>query len=205
MILFSCSKSSETTEIEMIENPTAVSLIFPYENSLCNQGTNITEFESTVLFEWEESENTDNYVLSLKNLLSGNTTTHETTNTEITIVIERGTPYEWHVVSESYSTSETAQSPKWRFYNADDGIQTYAPFPAEIVYPMMAEIINTTENEIYLEWIGSDVDNDIVGYDIYFDTAEQPSIFVNDHSSNILNNVSFTLKSYYQELKADYH
>ncbi|WP_297707148.1 hypothetical protein [uncultured Eudoraea sp.] len=197
MMLIGCSNSGDDNDTEPVLNPTAVTLVFPYEDSLCNEGTNVTETESTVLFEWQPSDHTDTYALQLKNLSSGITTSHDTSNTELAIVISRATPYEWYVISQSNTVGETAQSQTWKFYNAGEGVQTYAPFPAEIIYPLMAQIISTTESQIYLKWKGTDVDDDIIGYDVYFGTTEQPDIFVSGHDSGILNDVPVATNTIY--------
>ena len=194
---FACSKSSDTSDVEEIKNPTSVNLIFPHENSLCNEGTNLTLVESTVLFEWHASDNTDNYVLNLKNLSTGISTNQQSTSTEISIVISRETPYEWYVISQSNSVNETAKSTIWQFYNAGEGVQSYAPFPAEIVFPLMAETINTTASEITLDWIGSDVDDDIIGYDIYIGTTNTPNVYLNDVVESTINNFPITFDTIY--------
>jgi hypothetical protein len=96
-----------------------------------------------------------------------------------------------------YSVSETAQSSTWRFYNAGDAVESYAPFPAEIISPTMAESISTSDNVITLDWIGSDIDDDIIGYDVYFGTSTTPEIIESDLNESILNNVSIVSNTIY--------
>lgn len=182
-LYYACSTdSSSNNTTDQSNTPSSVNLIFPYNNSLCNEGTNVTATQSTVLFEWGAGENTDSYSLQLKNITTGNSTSHQTTNTQIAVVLDRATQYTWYVVSQSNNVSETAQSEVWQFYNAGLGTQNYVPFPAQILSPTMAEIISTTSNEISLEWRGSDLDDDIVGYDVYFGTENPPNIYANDQA-----------------------
>ncbi|MEH6538091.1 MAG: hypothetical protein V7719_16945 [Psychroserpens sp.] len=179
--LYGCGTDSPGSDDPIASNdPTRANLVFPYQGSLCNEGTNVTPTESTVLFEWSPSGNTDNYVLNLKNLTTGNQSTYQTAASEMSVVLNRATPYEWYIVSESNQVSATAQSDVWQFYNAGEATQNYAPFPAEIISPLMAETINTTSNEITLDWNGNDVDDDIVGYDVYFGTDNPPAMFTSD-------------------------
>ena len=182
LLQYGCSSNndSDTMETDVLNNPSSARLIFPHENSLCNEGTNITDTESTILFEWWASNNTDSYNLTLKNLTTGVISNHPTSSNEIPIVLTRATPYEWYVISESNQVVTTAQSSIWQFYNTGEGIQTCPPFPAEIISPYMAETIITTANEVMLEWSGDDCDNDIVGYDVYFGTDNPPTIFISD-------------------------
>lgn len=194
----SCSSdSSSNSEQIATNNPSIVELKFPYENSLCNVGTNITPNQSTVLFEWEIGENTDSYTLNLKNLTTGIINTYQSTTNKISIDIARGTPFEWYIISNSKLVTTTAMSNTWRFYNTNDGIKSYAPFPAEIVTPKMAEIINPTKTTITLDWNGNDIDNDIVQYDVYFGTTKTPSIISSGLNLSIMNNVSIAPNTIY--------
>ena len=197
LIGLGCSTNSDSDNVEVIKNPSSVKLVYPHENSLCNEGTNLTPLESTVLFEWKSSNNTDNYELELKNLSSGVVTNHQTINTEISVVIKRATPYEWFVISHSNSSSIAAKSSTWKFYNAGEGVQSYAPFPAEIVFPLMAETISVNDNIVDLEWTGNDVDNDIINYDVYFGTTQEPSLLQSEYEESSLNNVSVESNTIY--------
>ncbi len=194
-IILGCSDDNSFPDLPKI--PSVTKLIFPYESSVCNVGTNITANESTVLFEWEEGVYTDNYELKLRNLETNDLTSHYSSDPEISIVLKRGTPYEWFVISTSNSVIDTAQSATWKFYNAGEAIESYAPFPAEIISPTMAETITTTASELTLDWNGSDVDDDIVGYDVYFGTSTSPEIIQNDITESILNNVSISFNTIY--------
>lgn len=187
-LLHGCSKDKSAPPLP--QSPTPVQLVFPYENYLCNIGTDITATESTVLFEWEEAENTDQYELILNNVTTGNITSHQTSDLKIPIVLDRNTPFKWYVISKSSAVTDTAQSATWKFFNAGAATESYAPFPAEIVSPAMAATIATTANVIALDWNGSDVDNDIIGYDVYFGTSASPPIIETDVEESILNDVS---------------
>jgi len=184
LILLGCKQDEEP--VLNLTDPTAAQLIFPYENSECNEGTNITATESTVLFEWEIAENTDSYDLILKDLSSSQEVTYKSPENQISIVLLRATPYAWYVVSQSNTVSAVAESETWKFYNAGDGVLSYAPFPAEIISPAMAEIITSSSGEITLDWDGSDVDNDIIGYDLYFGTSDPPAILSSDLQESML-------------------
>jgi len=193
--LVACNKDDSFPELPKV--PSAVKLVFPFESSVCNEGAYISPTESTVLFEWEEGLYTDRYELILRNLETNEISSHLVDNTEIPIVLKRGIPYEWYIISTSNSVFETAQSSLWRFYNAAEAIKSYAPFPAEIISPFMSETISTTSNEITLDWNGNDVDDDIVSYDVYLGTSSTPDIIQNDHTESILNNVPISSSTIY--------
>lgn len=166
-----------------IDPLTGVQLVFPNDNALCNEGTNLTPTESTVFFEWTPNSNAEIYTLTMENLTTGTIAEYETSEFILSVTIQRAEAYRWFV---NYNYQEQIQeSAIWNFYNAGPGVQTYAPFPAEIVSPIMAENITAT-NLVTLEWSGSDVDNDIVAYDVYFGTNSEPSINTTDISANEL-------------------
>ena len=155
--------------------PSSATLVFPEDDSECNEGEIISDTQSRVLFQWNASQNTDSYQVNLTNLNTNSTALTNSTTNEVEITLLRGVPYEWFVVSRANGTAETASSPVWRFYNAGPGITNYAPFPAEAVSPGRGATISATAT-VTLEWTGSDIDNDIVSYTLYFGTADPPAL-----------------------------
>ena len=191
---YGCDKDS--TDPDIINNPSIVTLVFPFENSLCNVGTDVTPTESTVLFEWQASANTNSYTLVVKNISTGDSASHQTTNTELAVTIARATQHQWYVISNALP--QTAQSAKWSFYNAGEGVQSYAPFPASNMNPPFAVTLATTSQSfVDLSWVGSDIDNDIEGYDVYFGTTTSPEIYVNDQSESQVDNVPIEANTIY--------
>ncbi|MBO3116742.1 hypothetical protein J4050_08290 [Winogradskyella sp. DF17] len=187
-LLFACSKSSDGDENQNgngngQDAPNGVQLVFPFENSLCNEGINLTPTESTVLFEWEPNTNADVYTLTVENLATNSISQFDTVDFIFPVVINRAAPYRWSV--EYNHQGETKQSALWNFYNAGLGIQNYTPFPAEIVSPAMAQTIPST-NSLTLEWNGSDLDDDIVNYDVYLGIENPPSVNATDVNVNQL-------------------
>lgn len=176
-LLFNCSSGGNDggiTPPPPVQAPSAAVLTFPDNNQECNQGVEVNASQSTVTFTWNVSANTDSYDIIVKNLDSGTSTTLSSNTNEKAITINKATPYSWYVVSKSTSSTQTAQSATWKFYNAGDGVQSYAPFPAELIAPTMGANLSGVSN-VTLEWSGSDVDNDISGYDIYIDTVSPPT------------------------------
>ncbi|MCL6295299.1 hypothetical protein [Jejuia spongiicola] len=194
LIYISCSGGGSDDSgpgVPVPKNPASAILVYPEQNSECTTGTNVTTTNSTVEFEWNVSANTDTYELSLKNLELGSTTTHNATTNKISIELLKGTPYSWFIVSKSNSVDNTAQSQTWKFYNAGEGTVSYAPFPAEVVAPVNNVNVATTD-KVTLDWNGSDVDNDISVYDIYFGTTTTPPSFKTDHPESSLVDVAVT-------------
>ena len=132
----------------------------------------------------------------LKNLNTQSTTSHSSLTNELAIAIQKGTPYSWYVISEKIDVIETAQSETWKFYNAGNPIASYAPFPADLVSPAMGSSLTGVTTQT-LSWLGSDIDNDIVSYDVYFDTSNPPTSFEGNTASTAINVSVAAVNTYY--------
>ncbi len=175
-----------------VNPPTASLLEFPLINSECTEGTNITSTESTITFNWANANNTDSYQLVLKNLESQTITNYNSNISEVNITVTRGTPFSWYVISKSNSTIQTATSVTWKFYNAGVAANSYAPFPAELVSPVMGTALNAATTSITLEWSGSDVDSDIIEYDVFFGVENPP---ITNQGNTALSNMAVNVTS----------
>ncbi|WP_058105253.1 hypothetical protein [Maribacter dokdonensis] len=204
LLLLSCGGGSDNeTPIEpvapVVVDPSAASLIFPEDNTECNEGViNANDdTRSTVNFQWSASENTDSYEVKIKNLESGSVTTATSTTNQVDVLINRGTPYEWYVISLASGTTSTATSDTWSFYNQGQGIENYAPFPAIAITPQRGATITDTSSTVTLEWSTSDVDDDIVSYEILFDTVNEPTTSLGSTTNTTINASISTGNTYY--------
>lgn len=158
--------------------PESSQLIFPLKDSECTTGVSLSSATSEVEFQWQTSDFTESYQIRITNLITNISQNTSTTATSIKLPLEKGAPYSWFITSKNTNVTETATSEIWRFYNA--GFQTsYAPFPAEIIAPKSgASVLRSVNNEVELDWSGADVDNDIIGYEVYFSTNTPPETLV---------------------------
>jgi len=180
----SCSSSDEQADVETVDAPTAATLIYPENNTECNEGLIISETETDILFKWQAATNASSYILVITDLNSGELREIKTTETEIFIRVLRATPYAWYVKSLLGGTTETAESQTWKFYNAGLPELSHPPFPAEALNPQSGTSVE--EGTINLQWEASDVDDDIVSYKIYFDTTSPPIAEFGDSNINTL-------------------
>ncbi len=164
-------------EIEVpVAAPSSAKLIFPVDNTECIEGEIENDQYSNVKFQWSTAENTDGYNIRIRNLRTNHTTSAETTENYMIISILRGTPYEWYVISTADGTNETSSSQRWQFYNAGLSEVLYAPNPAQLVYPENKSIKVYSQDDTRLRWKGYDMDGDILEYEVYFGTENQPSV-----------------------------
>ncbi|UNY99565.1 hypothetical protein MQE36_04270 [Zhouia spongiae] len=166
--------------------PTAATLIFPENNTECIDGTDINTTQTAITFNWETTNNTDEYRLQVKNLNNSAIQTFSTTTTSQEVILTKGEPYSWFVTSASNNfPDESAISNTWKFYATGNGTENYAPFPAEIIYPKSGITISAANNMVNLQWSGSDIDNDIAGYEVFLDTNNDPNtLLTNTNAQN---------------------
>jgi hypothetical protein len=157
---------------DLAQSPQQTTLIFPAQNEVCTQGTIISPTQSSVVFSWKSAENTDNYDLVYKNLLTSQETTQNTGGTQLAVTLLSNTPYSWYIRSKSSAINTTAKSDTWKFYNAGQATTNYAPFPADIVSPAMLDKVSGTS--ITFKWNGADADGDPLTYDLYCSSATSP-------------------------------
>jgi len=197
LMLFGCGGKSSTSPTNTV--PVAAVLSAPAQNSICITGTSVSSTESSVTFTWAAATNADNYELYIKNLITATTATQANiTATTATVTLLKGTPYSWYVVSKSSKSTTTAQSNIYKFYNAGDGVVSYAPFPATIVAPTFAQNVTAAAGTITLTWTGTSVNTGtIASYDVYFGTSANPPVYVTAITSSFLNSVVVTSKTTY--------
>ncbi len=186
--LTSCGGSTDPLpeEGEIIEDPVSATLVFPENNTECQEGIIIDELRSRVTFQWLASEHTDSYEVHLKNLNDDTESLHDSNTNEASIILERGTPYNWYVLSKSDNSNNVAESETWQFYNAGLGQVSHAPFPAGLLNPTNGETIEITNGTTTLNWEASDIDNDIVQFEVLFGTTNPPTEIAGTTSSSEL-------------------
>ena len=165
--------------------PSAATLVFPEDDSECTEGEVLSDVTSRVDFMWNASQNTDSYEVSLKDLNTGTISTFTSNTNNKLINLIRGNPYEWFVISKRNGTNATASSQVWRFFNAGPGVANYAPFPAEAVNPARGANLDPTTN-VTLEWSATDVDEDIVDFDVYLGTMPDALQLLDTTTDNTL-------------------
>jgi hypothetical protein len=188
-ILFACNYDEPDPQPGPALPPAKAVLLLPAQNEVCASGENQTAAASTVKFDWSDAANATSYVLSLKNLITNTVSDYTSSQSELKIAIPRATAFSWTVTSRSTKSAITALSDSWKFYNSGEGQVSYAPFPATLTFPAMGQLIDPA-NKVTLSWSGSDADNDLASYEVYFGKTDSPS-FV---ASNKPDSQSFTVE-----------
>lgn len=200
-LVFGCGGSGDEPIAPEIKAPDMVALNLPSNNTICEDGTNVTATTSDVVFTWGASNNTESYELAITNLISNavitKTIAHPTTTT--TVSLTRGMPYKWQITSKSTKTTKTGISSSNKFYLSGAGITSYAPFPATITAPTFGASVTPVSNKVTLSWNGSDPDSSILTYEVFIDTDEAKvrnfttpiSTATNSYSHTVENNKTY--------------
>lgn len=165
----SCSKGGGSTPVPEPPapvNPGKPELLLPTKDAVCVNGTAPASPTNDISFDWKDATNTGSYELSIKNLLTGITTKHKTTASDLKLSLEKEVPYSWSVTAVAGVSSTTTQSDSWKFYSAGAAKSHYAPFPATANYPAMDQQVTVAAGKITFRWEGSDADGDIDSYEI---------------------------------------
>lgn len=184
--LTSCPGGKDNSDDDILipgGDPGSVSLVFPDNNSECTAGQSINVSESTITFQWQQGDNVDSYEVNVRNLDSNTSSTINANTNEAAITLLKNTPYEWFVISKNSGSDASPSSAKWQFYNAGDGVESYAPFPADAVNPTRGQTI-AAATSVTLEWTGNDVDNDIQDFEILFGTSNNPTTSIATTAQN---------------------
>jgi len=199
LTLTGCGKSSDSGSGNSTPpSPEKAILLFPSQNSLCTTGTNISDTQSIISLSWTPATNADSYEVDIKNLLTNTITVQMVSAAKLDITLPRATPFSWYVVSKSSKVQATVQSDTWKFYNAGVGIIYYPPFPADLSSPGYNTSVTATAGKINLTWVGSDADNNIIGYDVYLGTSSTaPALLKSNVTTMFLNDVAVTAGTTY--------
>ena len=187
-VLVSCGGSDSVDDV-IITPPTSSTLSIPINNEVCEEGTSVSGTQSSVNFQWTTGTNTDNYDLRIINLNNNQTINQNNISaTNKTVTLNKGTPYSWKITSKRNGTTETAESPTWKFYLSGDGVSNYPPYPSTLVSPTSGYTFPSDTSEVQLSWEGSHPESLLLTYDLYIDTTDglQDTVSSNQNLSDLM-------------------
>jgi hypothetical protein len=197
LILLTASCGTKVSYPQVGVTPGQATLTLPANNEPCLTGTVISSTQSSVTFTWTAAANADSYELDVKNLLTGTVQTSTTSATQLAVTLLSNTPYSWYIVAKTSTGPSIAQSDTWKFYNSGPGVVTYAPFPASIIAPTLAQNVTATNGTVNLSWSGSSVSANISYYSVYFGSTNSPALLQTNITNSFLNSVSVQSKTTY--------
>lgn len=171
LVLISCGGSDDGSSNVA---PNAVTqVVFPTSDLLC--------VDNTINFQWNAATDADGDPITyrvqiatdrdLVNIVEDRTTT---TNS-ITLTLQQGVAYYWHVTAVDNSGEASEPSPTLAFYTSGPGITNYAPFTAALNSPTNDS--DVPSGSVNLDWTGADTDtDDILTYDLFFGENSEPPL-----------------------------
>ena len=195
-----------TPPVRTVDPPSLATLNSPANNKVCEEGTSVSDSQSSVNFQWTAGNNTDSYDLRITNLNS-NQLINQTniTSTNKVVTLSNGTPYSWKITSKRNGTTVTVESSTWKFYLSSDGISNYPPYPSTLISPSSGHIFSSSTSSVELSWEGLHPENLTLTYDLYIDTTDglQDPISSNQNLSAKSKSVQVSSgNSYYWRVKA---
>ena len=166
-LLLACSAEEQSEEtIDLL--PGLFNLLYPENGSACLDGSIINDTQSKITFQWNASQNANEYEVEIINLNDNYSQKMLSKDRSLEVVLKHGEPYAWTVTAFVDDASITSK--EWKFYLAGNGIVNYAPFPPELISPRPSARVNLNSNgQVVLNWTSSDVDGDLETYELYMD------------------------------------
>ncbi len=157
----------------------------PTNNLLC--------IDNVVQFNWNASTDPEGDAISYElqiatdSQFSQNLQTLTISSTSTSVTLNKGVAYYWRIKAKDSKNASSSYSSTFQFYTEGDGESNHLPFSPGIVTPTLNSVVQQATTT--LEWTASDVDNDTLTFDIYFDTVNPPTTKVGDNQTEKTLNV----------------
>ena len=174
--------------------PTNPSNINPINNLLC--------IDNSLTFEWSASTDPDGDTISYQLQVATNNqfsenlhTLSNISSTSTQLSLEEGVAYYWRVKAVDSKNASSDYSSVFQFYTEGEGELNHLPFSPALVGPDLNSIVQTMST--VLSWTASDVDNDPLVFDIYFDTVNPPVSIISENQSGTTLDVNLSASTDY--------
>jgi hypothetical protein len=180
-------------EKEVILTPDPPLLIEPINNNSCTSETIITSQKSQVNFRWQAALDADEYELVIRDIQTNLDIQLNTFRTFSPAVLDRGKQYSWWVISKYNPDQTFSKSSIWTFYLEGPQNSSHFPFPANLLNPKSNEQISLNDGKYIFRWESTDLDKDIIEYDVYLGTNLDELTLMAERLS--LNSIELSLNS----------
>lgn len=167
LLLVSCSGEDNELPEENPETPEAANLEYPFSNSRCTEGENSTGDKTEIEFQWKPGKFNTSFELVVEDLLTNSRSNYSTNDNFYPVVLDKGTPYAWWVISYNADNPEGTKSREWKFYTTGNGITNYAPFAADLLKPENGAELPANTEKVRLEWEAADVDGEDLRFELF--------------------------------------
>lgn len=167
-LLISCSSGGD--DENQNETPNVPKIISPANNTLC--------IDNYVAFEWEYLKNTNNDLIIYQIEIAKDdqftqiTEILETESNYTEVGLEVNTAYYWRIKTVNSEGIASKYSKTYKFYTEGEIIVNHLPFLPELISPVLNTTLSTSTAS--LKWNATDVDEDVLIFDVYFGTVNPP-------------------------------
>ncbi|WP_428743056.1 hypothetical protein [Tenacibaculum sp.] len=190
LILTSCGGGGSEDPIPSEPELGAFELVFPENNTLCTEGTKISDNEVSIPLKWSNSTNATSYEVVLTNTESGNRIEKITNMNFMNITLPKATKFSWNVVAIRQDNVKQSNN-TWNFYTEGVSTSNHAPFPASIT------LKDNKDSTINISWVASDLDNDILKYKVYLGESKDTVELIKETESSIIEKQSIDYNTIY--------
>ena len=196
IILCGIVTSCHTESVVDNTAPATPNLIFPANNQLCTDKTLQMEWSASV----DEEGGAVSYLLQVATDAVFTRVFHESTVTQTTkeLTFETNEAYFWRVKALDTQEASSDFTEVYRFYSEGEGTENHVPFSAVLVGPL--EQSSVASGTVKLEWIATDLDQDILSYDVFLGTSQNnlQNVVMDSNDSfytiTVLSNVTYYWK-----------
>lgn len=179
-ILISCGGKDDPIPEKIVELG-AFELVFPEKNTLCTEGTIISEDKVSIPLQWSVSKNATSYKVVVTNTNTGVKIEETTINNSLDVDLLKGEKFSWNVTAFVDNKTKLSNS-TWNFYSEGASVDNHAPFPASI------SLVDNKDGTVNINWEATDLDNDIVNYKVYLGTSENTAVLIKEINDNKITN-----------------
>ncbi|MBQ4818723.1 hypothetical protein [Aquimarina sp. MMG016] len=191
IIFQSCSSGGDDGPAPIVLG--AFDLVFPDNNEVCTEGTDVGNDMVSIPFRWNNSANASSYNIEVRDE-NGQTYNASATSNSVDIALPKGTQFTWKVTA-TLDALALPSNETWSFYSEGITADNHIPFPATIT------LTDNQDGTINISWIGSDLDNDIDAYDVKLGTSDNPPTILSNTQDVSIQNQSINYDTvYYLEI-----
>lgn len=186
LLICSCSSSSDvdpnpnpTPAPQLNKAPSIPLLVAPGDGLLCA--------ENPLDFSWNTASDPDGdsvsyYIqVATDNSFSKDLQVKTTANTSTNFILKKGLAYYWRVQAKDSKNKTSNYSAVRKLYAEAEGEINHLPYAPSLISPVLNSNITTTST--VLEWNSSDVDDDVLKYDIYFGDVNPPPLVAENNAN----------------------
>ena len=137
--------------------------------------------------------NADEYELIIRNIQTNDDIQLTTFRTFSAVVLDRGNQYSWWVISKYNADQTFFKKLGMDFLSRRFTKSSHFPFPANLLNPKSNDQISLIDGKYIFRWETTDLDNDIIEYDMYLGTDPAELILIAEKLS--FNYVELSLNS----------